>query len=1090
MNIRFIYIIAALAVSVQLVCAQTYHTPFGHNRIQYKNFDWSYYATNNFEIYYYSGGNEYAKEALVFLETEFTKITDILGYAPYTKTKVFIYNSVHDLQQSNIGIGGDNFSIGGKTDFIKLQVELAYSGISHLFKEEMVHQLVRVLIQDMMYGGSLAEIFQNSYLLSLPEWFIDGAGRYLALGWSEEMDDYVRNYLSRQDHKKLAKLENERADILGQSIWNYIAIRYGASNISNVLNLTRIIRDEENSISSTLGVPFKKFLDDWGEYYSKQTQEIEKNYVNSDPELILAGHRKKQIVLNHVKLNAMGTKLAYVHHREGKYKVKVVDLGSGKTKDVESGGYTINDQVLDHHMPLLDWQDNEHLGVLLYKRGSLYLNVINIKSGETTRKPLRRFRQIESFSFNDNGKLAVISGDIDGQNDLFLISMRRNALKRITKDLYDDLDPVFVPGTAAIIFSSNRLDDSVKVKAVELDDLTDRFNLLVYDLDTTTYTFRRLTNTLSQDRKPMIKNDHQVYYLSDQKGIANLYRYDLQDNTFEQVSNFRYSIRDYDLAYGTNMIAYLMLDEGKQKVFLDRSFDFENKLFTPPTARKRMQQARYLAKRIANRSEGDEEGSPKDEPSEVNEEIEVAPDEENEDLVLPESYSFEEEEASEGEFIDTDNYVFEETLKKDDFKPDSFFSTYRKLSTESKTNGPFSYTPRFSFNNLVTSFGMDPIMGFGINLETEINDVLENHRLTAGAFVSPNIRSSEVFAEYQYLKFWMDFYVRFERNSYHINNQTRFVPLMEPEINQRYHLNQLEITAALPLTNAFRIEVAPLFASTTFNNLYWRAVVNGNSGLQFDQGSSVKYLGIRGALVFDNTQRYGYNRLLGSRGMLEYEKYGALGDPEGDFGRVKLDARHYQKIHREFSFATRAFLGHSLGPNRPQYMLGGMDNWLFNRFEDQGVNGPLQVSNSIDNSMLLFHTFVPHLRGFDYNEVYGNSVATFNAELRLPLFEYLSPTPLASPFLKSFEIISFYDIGAAWEGKVPLFGNRSSFVKTYVDGNFSAKLSNFQNPWLSSYGFGVRAILLGFYLKGDWARPITNGSIGDTRFYLTLGLDF
>ena len=119
--------------------AQYYHTEFGHNRIQYKRFDWYYYSTNNFEVYYYPGGQEYAKEALEYLEDEFVELTDILGYAPYTKTKIFIYNSIHDLQQSNIGIGGDVFTIGGKTDFVKLQIELAYPGQSDAFKKEIMY---------------------------------------------------------------------------------------------------------------------------------------------------------------------------------------------------------------------------------------------------------------------------------------------------------------------------------------------------------------------------------------------------------------------------------------------------------------------------------------------------------------------------------------------------------------------------------------------------------------------------------------------------------------------------------------------------------------------------------------------------------------------------------------------------------------------------------------------------------------------------------------------------------------------------------------------------------------------------------------
>ena len=204
-------IILLVLLGAQSAMSQYYYTEFGQNRIQYKNFDWYFYSTNNFEVYYYQDGHQYAREALEFLEDEFVELTDILGYAPYTKTKIFIYNSTQDLQQSNIGIGGDVFTIGGKTDFIKLQVEIAYPGQAIDFRKEIVEKLSNILINDMMFGGSLAEIFQNSYLLTLPAWFVDGVSRFLAYGWSEEMDDYVRDYLQRKKVSRHLKVQGEDA---------------------------------------------------------------------------------------------------------------------------------------------------------------------------------------------------------------------------------------------------------------------------------------------------------------------------------------------------------------------------------------------------------------------------------------------------------------------------------------------------------------------------------------------------------------------------------------------------------------------------------------------------------------------------------------------------------------------------------------------------------------------------------------------------------------------------------------------------------------------------------------------------------------
>ena len=1076
--------------------SQYYHTPFGHNRIQYKKFDWFYYTTSNFEVYYYPGGQEYAKEALDFLEDEFIKLTDILGYAPYTKAKIFIYNSIHDLQQSNIGIGGDVFTIGGKTDFVKLQVEIAYPGQANEFKSALIEQLSSILISDMMFGGSLAEIFQNSYLLTLPEWFIHGAAKYLAYGWSAEMDDYIRDYLGRRKITRLIKVQNEDAGIVGQSIWNFIAVRYGRSNISNILNLTRIIRNEENSIASTLGIPFKSFLAEWQNYYLLQSEEIKKNYQVPSQEEIVANYRNREINISHVKQTDDGTKLAYTYHKDGRYQVYVVDVQTGKEKKIISGGYSVNGQKIDETLPLIDWQDNETLGVLLYKRGHLYLNAYNTNTGASFQKPLTRFRQVESFAYNDNGRLAVISGDIDGQNDLFLVSMRRNALRRITNDIYDDLDPVFVPGTAGIVFSSNRKYDSVKVSNPKLKDITDNFNLFAYDLDTTTTSFYRITNTFSVDRKPIAKNQHEIYYLSDQKGISNLYKYDILDSTFVQISSFQYAIQDYDLSFNDqNELSFIMLNGGRQTLYSLSNYDLSRTVFTPQNARKRLQQAQYVVSRLPrNKPELNNKPEKFDfEEETIIEEIRYIDDSlvQTDDYVFEEEEEVVEEEITEEEqdgdgLIDTDDYVFTDDSEKSQYRPESFFSNYRKFERKSRVIGPIAYEPRFNFSNLVTSFAIDPIRGFSILMESEISDILENHRMTGGFVANTtNFKSGDIFIKYDYLKYWMDFHLKLDRNVYYIDRPG------EDDLRQKYILNKIELGASLPITNTFRFELFPFLASTEFRNLQYKAISNAPNVPPLAEDKMRIYGGFRSAFVMDNTIERGFNIYQGSRGIVEYKSFRDLTGQNKHFHNLEVDLRHYQKIHREFTLATRLFYGTYWGNNKQNYLLGGMQNWIFNKAEDQGAEDPLRFENDLDNSNILFTKFVTNLRGFDYNEVFGHSSLVFNAELRLPVFRYFSRSPISSNFLRNFQIIGFYDIGSAWKGKPPFVRGAGAQTKKYEPGDgFVAEISNFRNPWLASYGAGVRTVILGYYLKVDMAKPIRDFEIGDARFHFTLGLDF
>ena len=73
-------ILLALFMAVMLpVHAQFYNgmnMPFGKNRVQWADFHWSYYMNDNFDVYFYQGGNDlahyaqaYAKEQIPRLET-------------------------------------------------------------------------------------------------------------------------------------------------------------------------------------------------------------------------------------------------------------------------------------------------------------------------------------------------------------------------------------------------------------------------------------------------------------------------------------------------------------------------------------------------------------------------------------------------------------------------------------------------------------------------------------------------------------------------------------------------------------------------------------------------------------------------------------------------------------------------------------------------------------------------------------------------------------------------------------------------------------------------------------------------------------
>ncbi len=262
-----------LALGMSRVSAQSYFSStqeeFGKSRIQYKRFEWLTIRSNNFEFNYYRSGDKIAQNAAKIAEGEYDHITELLGYTPFTTMKIFLYNSPKELEQSNIGLTAPIDLDGSILNLAKSRVQIAYTGNEEQFKQELVQQIARLFVYDMLYGGSLKEVLQSSLLLTVPEWYMAGISAYIS-GDNENllMLDRMRTAILKNKDKKIETLQGKDAEIIGQSIWNYIAVRYGKDNISNILNLTRIIRTEESSITSTLGISYNRFIKEWREYYA------------------------------------------------------------------------------------------------------------------------------------------------------------------------------------------------------------------------------------------------------------------------------------------------------------------------------------------------------------------------------------------------------------------------------------------------------------------------------------------------------------------------------------------------------------------------------------------------------------------------------------------------------------------------------------------------------------------------------------------------------------------------------------------------------------------------------------------------------
>lgn len=1095
--VRSSAILTLLIFGVTLVgVAQQAREVFGKNRQQFRSFDWQYLSGENFDVYYYDGRRSIANDALQYLELEFDRITDLIGYPPYFKTKVFLYNSLTDLRQSNVGLNKTYYNIGGETDFVKPYVEVAHTGTAQELKDELLLKISDMMLNEMMYGGNLKDIFQSALLMNLPEWFVGGASRYVAHGWTAEMDDYIRQIIKTRSARKINRFTGEEAALVGQSVWNFIVERYGKSSISNILNYTRVTRNEEKSILITLGVGYNQLINEWYAFYNQMGDAVSQSYIRPADSIKLSKGHNVTTEFTTIKLSPDGRYLAYAENDRGRYVVKVQDISTGKEIVVLSGGTRVIEQRVDYRLPIISWSDANTLGVVGVKQGQYTFWLYDLNTKTKLPRELDRFSNVRSFTFSGNGRLVVLSGDFEGQSDLFLLSTRRDRVRRLTNDAFDDLDPTFIPGTNRIVFSSNRVTDSVKVgERKSLGDLTNNYNLFVFDLDTTTNVLARITNTLSNDYAPKAINDNVFYYLSDQRGIINLFKYDRATGIYTQISNFSSSIREYDFNYSLATLAVTLRNGMRDDIYLSRDYNLNRSVFTPATRRREMQQVKVLQER--RKQEEEKKMSIKDlinarlkeaqgavDTTAVKKDTtQVKPDSIIANDTLKVDVKADSVPPVKQTVVNTDNYVFEDEAVKQNQPSETFLNRYMKAREKSRILGPFPYESKFSADNIVTSFVIDPLRGLGFLLETQMNDMLENYRFYGGIMSSIDLRNADAYAEFQYLPKFIDFSARFDRKA------IRWEPYRDGNI-YHYSLNKLEVGGAIPITDRLR------FSANLFGALA-RSVDQGVSSFPINPPSAVPvthyYGGLRSELVYDNSITTGLNMMEGTRGKLRFNHYQGLNDPDNSFSQVTLDVRHYQKIYRGIVLAVRGFGGSFFGRSPKQYLLGGMDNWAFNEISNRGRDSEGNenvLGTRTQNHDILFVEFATNLRGFQYATLFGQNVMLMNAEFRVPVAKALSNSPISSNFFRNMQLIAFYDIGTSWSGPPPFNSGTSVRIDRINNGPFEIDIKNFLNPWLYSYGAGMRTVMFGYYVKFDLAWPVQNFEVGKPQFLLTLGFDF
>jgi len=166
---------------------------FGQNKVNYKNFEWSFIRSENFDVYYYDNNKNLAEFTAETAERALLQIDEELDWHIQERISIIIYESHNHFQQTNVTSEYLPEGVGGFTELFKNRIVIPFEGDYEQFRHVIHHELVHGVMNDFLYGGSIQSIVSGRVTVQLPLWMSEGYAEHSSLYWDTKADMTIRD---------------------------------------------------------------------------------------------------------------------------------------------------------------------------------------------------------------------------------------------------------------------------------------------------------------------------------------------------------------------------------------------------------------------------------------------------------------------------------------------------------------------------------------------------------------------------------------------------------------------------------------------------------------------------------------------------------------------------------------------------------------------------------------------------------------------------------------------------------------------------------------------------------------------------------
>jgi dipeptidyl aminopeptidase/acylaminoacyl peptidase len=511
---------------------------FGRNKVRYEGFDFRILKTEHFDLHYYPEEEEAARLAAAMAERWYGRLSRVFGHELKRRQPIILYAGHPHFVQTNAIPGELSEGTGGVTEILKRRVVLPLAGAPAETDHVLGHELVHAFQFDITGQGHGA--FSVPGAVRLPLWFVEGMAEYLSLGPDDPHTAmWMREAVRTHKLPGLRELDEPRyfPYRYGHAFWAYIAGRFGEERIAEILKAAGHKGNALRAIQKTLKLDISALSKDWQQSlqqaYGELVASTESPDTSGRPVATKAGGGGNLNV--GPALSPDGRKLLFLSER-GLFSIDLylADADTGRVQ------HRVVDQALDPHFESLEfihsagtWAPNgRRFAFAAVHGGKPQLTLVNAESVEVEREiRLAELDEIQGPTWSPDGRAIAFSGLRGGLTDLYVYTLDSGELRRLTHDVFADLQPAWSPDGKSLAFVTDRFTsrwDELKMGHYELGLL-----------DLASGDIRRLAGfDGAKNINPQWTPDGRgLYFLSDRLGITNLYRLELAGGELHQLTD-------------------------------------------------------------------------------------------------------------------------------------------------------------------------------------------------------------------------------------------------------------------------------------------------------------------------------------------------------------------------------------------------------------------------------------------------------------------------------------------------------------------------------------------------------------------------